>query len=111
MQGYKDPFNRGCYPWGNENQELVDFYKKLCSLRRSIPALKDGKIRFISNILSCVAFERTSESSRLLVISNKNDTEIEYILPHEWFGAREINGLKTIGNAVIIPPDTAAIFR
>ena len=23
MEGYKDPFNRGCYPWGRENQELL----------------------------------------------------------------------------------------
>ena len=111
MQGYKDPFNRGCYPWGEENEELLSFYKKLCSLRKSIPALKDGKIRFISNILSCVAFERVSGSSRLLVIANKNENAIEYILPPEWFGASEINGLKTNGNSVLIPPDTAAIFR
>ncbi len=111
MQGYKDPFNRGCYPWGDENRELIDFYKKLGKLRKGIPALKDGKIRFISSILKCVAFERKSENSRLLVIVNKNEEEITYILPNEWFGASEINGLETDGCKVIIPPDTAAIFR
>ncbi|MBO4338413.1 MAG: glycoside hydrolase family 13 protein [Clostridia bacterium] len=111
MQGYKDPFNRGCYPWGEENEELLSFYKKLCKLRKGIPALKDGKIRFVSNILSCVAFERVSANSRLLVIANKNAEEIEYTLPPEWFGASEVNGLKTDGNRVLIPPDTAAIFR
>jgi glycosidase len=23
MEGYKDPFNRFCYPWGRENEELL----------------------------------------------------------------------------------------
>ena len=111
MQGYKDPFNRGCFPWGNEDKELIEFYKKLALLRKSIPALKDGDIRFISSVLSCTAYERTSNGSRLLVIANKNDVPITYTLPPEWFGASEINGLETDGCEVIIPPDTAAIFR
>jgi len=111
MQGYKDPFNRGCYPWGNENKELVSFYKKLSALRRSVGALKDGDIHFISSMLGCTAFERISKNSRLLVIVNKNENEIEYTLPQEWFGAREINGLETDGNRVKIPAETAALFR
>ena len=29
LTGGSDPFCRGCYPWGNENSELLSFYKKL----------------------------------------------------------------------------------
>ena len=111
MQGYKDPFNRACYPWGNENEELLDFYKKLAKVRKSVPALKDGEIRFVSSTLSCCAFERRKGNSRLLVIVNKNEEEITYNLPDEWYGATEINGLETDGASVKIPPDTAALFR
>lgn len=34
MEGCKDPFNRACYPWGREDQELIAWYKTLGKLRR-----------------------------------------------------------------------------
>ena len=44
MQGYRDPFNRCGYPWGKENQELVQWHKDLGNLRKSCSALWDGDI-------------------------------------------------------------------
>ena len=29
MEGYGDPFNRGCYPWGQEDRELLAWYHRL----------------------------------------------------------------------------------
>ena len=46
LQGYKDPFNRRCYPWGNEDHELIAYVKELSRVRKSIPNLKDGKAYF-----------------------------------------------------------------
>ena len=111
MQGYKDPFNRGCFPWEDENEELLDYYKSLSLLRKTTPAFIDGEINFISATLSCVAFERKSENSRILIIANKNETEISYVLPTGWFGAREIHDFETDGKTVKIPANTAAILR
>ena len=47
LQGYKDPFNRRCYPWGNEDHELIEYVSKLSRVRKSIPNLRDGRIYFI----------------------------------------------------------------
>lgn len=33
MQGYEDPLNRGTYPWGKENEELLAHYKALGRMR------------------------------------------------------------------------------
>lgn len=46
LQGYKDPFNRRCYPWGNEDHELIEYVKELSRVRKSIPNLKDGNAYF-----------------------------------------------------------------
>ena len=27
MEGYRDPFNRGCYPWGEEDPDLLAWYR------------------------------------------------------------------------------------
>ena len=41
MQGYRDPFNRGTYPWGRENQSLLSWYQGLGRLRKH-PVLSSG---------------------------------------------------------------------
>ena len=33
MEGYDDPFNRRCYPWGHENKDLQNWYRQLTNLR------------------------------------------------------------------------------
>ena len=58
MQGYKDPFNRGCYPWGNENQDLIYWYKSLAALRNNFEVFKDGKLRNAYSHKSIMSFER-----------------------------------------------------
>lgn len=35
MTGFEDPFNRGCYPWGQENQTLLAYYQALSHFRQS----------------------------------------------------------------------------
>lgn len=49
LQGYKDPFNRRCYPWGHEDKELIEYVSELSRVRKSIPNLKDGRIYFVMN--------------------------------------------------------------
>lgn len=43
VEGYSDPFNRGTYPWGKEDQELLFWYKKMIMIRNHNPVLKTGE--------------------------------------------------------------------
>lgn len=43
IDGGVDPFNRGCYPWGNEDEELIAHYKFLGRLRKEHPVFKEGE--------------------------------------------------------------------
>lgn len=90
LQGYKDPFNRGCYPWGRENQDVIAFYQTLGALRGSLDCLKTGELHFVSAALGCVAYEREGDSDGILVIANRNEQEITYNLPDKWQYKREI---------------------
>ncbi|ABO49988.1 alpha amylase, catalytic region [Desulforamulus reducens MI-1] len=42
MHGYRDPLNRGTYPWGKENSDLLAWYKKLIALRNEYEVLRTG---------------------------------------------------------------------
>lgn len=81
MQGARDPDNRRPFDWHWYNYlksvELHDFYKELIALRKSQPALQKGIIRFIEHP-QLLIYERYLENTRLLVIINNTDEQIEY---------------------------------
>ena len=44
MQGLSDPCNRGPYPWGHEDGDMLTMIKNASGLRRALPFLVDGGI-------------------------------------------------------------------
>ncbi len=74
MEGYRDPFNRRCYPWGREDAELVSWYENLGKLRADQKSiLSRGGYRTLLADGNLLAFERytlaenSRESLRLIV--------------------------------------------
>ncbi|MCL2088530.1 MAG: glycoside hydrolase family 13 protein [Oscillospiraceae bacterium] len=57
MQGYSDPFNRGCFPWGHEDKELTRFIQKLSTIRKDHGSLGQSRLRFLPEE-KIVAFTR-----------------------------------------------------
>ena len=78
MEGYRDPFNRGCYPWGREDQELLAWYRALGKLRAQEKAiLAQGVYRTVKAEGNLLAFERfvlteTTRDSLLLVVNRSH---------------------------------------
>ena len=58
MEGYSDPFNRGCFPWGHENRELQSWYRRLIAFRRRNPVYRKGLYRQVASFGGLFAFER-----------------------------------------------------
>ena len=70
MTGYRDPFNRGFYPWGEEDVNLQAFYRALARLKRENPALKTGRVEVITASNGRVQFLRQSAGQTAMVFSN-----------------------------------------
>lgn len=68
-QGFEDPLNRGTYPWGGEDTELVAHYKKLGDFRQKYKDILMGETHFVGDD-SLLIFERASSSGTLRVESN-----------------------------------------
>ena len=47
LEGYEDPFNRYCYPWGQEDQEILNWYKKLGKIRKNYSIALNGNMKII----------------------------------------------------------------
>ncbi|MBQ4206695.1 MAG: glycoside hydrolase family 13 protein, partial [Clostridia bacterium] len=111
MEGYKDPFNRVCYPWGNENRDLLSFYRALGQVRKGCDCLKDGTFHTVSEMLSCLAFERANDKDEILVILNRNEHPITYHLPDHWHYAACVFGGKRVDTGVSLDALDSVILR
>ena len=72
MEGYKDPFNRRPYPWGREDLDFMNHFKRLGRLRKEHPALRYGDIRFFSAGDRRLGFTRTYEGKTYRVYCNRS---------------------------------------
>ena len=59
MEGYNDPFNRRCYPWGHENRDLQDWYRRVIAIRRGSEVYVSGDYRLLAARDGLFAFERS----------------------------------------------------
>ncbi|EGO61727.1 bifunctional glycogen debranching protein GlgX/4-alpha-glucanotransferase [Acetonema longum] len=45
LEGYRDPLNRRTYPWGQEDDDILSWYRQLIKLRHEYEVLKTGDFR------------------------------------------------------------------
>ena len=81
LQGYKDPFNRRCYPWGKEDKELIAYVSELSRIRKAIPNMKKGRTYFVINDENIadnrlIGFTREGEDRDYIVFVNRSGDEV-----------------------------------
>lgn len=74
QEGYKDPFNRRTYPWGKEDERLIEFTKELGAIRRSLKVFVKGDMRFIDVTKDYAIFARTDEEigEQAIIVLNRS---------------------------------------
>lgn len=71
VTGYEDPFCRACFPWGKEDKELSEHYKKLGELR-SCRVFEKGAFSVVRSTGGLFVFTRGEE---LTIIANAGEDE------------------------------------
>lgn len=87
MEGYGDPFNRGTFPWGNEDQVLQSHVRMLSHLRKEYPVLVSGSAAFHAVDWDVFLVERTLEDTSALIYVNRSQMDKTIVLP-EHAGSR-----------------------
>jgi cyclomaltodextrinase len=72
MEGYRDPFNRRCYPWGREDKGLQAFYRALIALKKSNPALRRGDVRVLEAGNGRVMLLRSAPEQSVFILCNRS---------------------------------------
>ena len=73
--GYKDPFNRTCYPWGSEDAELLEGMRALGRVRTEHPVFSTAEFLPITFDDSLCAFARSAGDLRLVFAVNRGGKE------------------------------------
>lgn len=92
IEGYGDPFCRSCYPWGNEDRYLLEFYKKLGQFRRSCTAFADGLFLPVASGENHVSYIRQSKNESVFVSVNRSFDQIYSHIPPGWENAETVFG-------------------
>jgi glycosidase len=84
MSGGDDPDNRRAFPWHEPekwDRETLELTKALVRLRKAHPALRLGDWRPLWQGDNALAFERTAETERVVVVINRGDAIDRLVLP------------------------------
>ncbi len=71
MEGYKDPFSRLPYPWGEEDEALLSFYRTVAAARRAERTFADGTVSFVYADADVLCFERHRRGYMVVVLVNR----------------------------------------
>ena len=75
--GWTDPDNRRSYPWGHEDEQLIDFHREMIRIHKDNPALIRGSYKNIYADYNILAYARFYNDNSVIVIVNNNDGERE----------------------------------
>jgi glycosidase len=81
MTGFEDPFNRGTFPWGREDQDLSAWFTALGKARRELLPLRRGTFSWLTCRGRVVSFARCWEGETLLTCVNAGEEPTTVKLP------------------------------
>jgi glycosidase len=83
LEGGRDPDDRRTYPWGQEDNSLVEYYRLLGKTRQEVAALRTGDYHTLGydNDLDYYAYARTAPDGSAIIVINRSDKDIEVDLP------------------------------
>lgn len=90
MQGYADPFCRGCVDWDNCDSELKLWYTMAIALRKSSRCYTDGEFENIYALNYGYAFIRTLGNDKHIVCANFGSNTEWFRIDIARFGVHEL---------------------
>ncbi len=69
MQGYTDPLNRKTLPWGNEDKKILNWYKKLGSIRKKYNIFLNGELKELYSKNGLYVFSRVNKFNKGVIVA------------------------------------------
>ncbi len=96
--GWTDPDNRRAYPWGREDQDLIDFHKEIIRVHKDYQAMKTGSILFLNGQYQFISYGRFDEQDKFVIAINSGDQPVTVDLPVWRLGLTEATRMARLIN-------------
>lgn len=91
MEGYADPYNRGPYPWGKEDKDIIDWYKKVIKIRKDYPLFVEGNWSYFFCNEDIFGYWRSTKKHRAICIFNRNcEKSFNIPIKDQWHQGRDL---------------------
>ncbi len=109
LTGDLDPYNRRCYPWGDEDKEMLEHIKALGKIRKEEAVFSSGNTDVVYHDKKIVIFERTLDGERVVVCASVDRLPVK--LKFKTALKNLLKGEKNYRNEFILPPFEALILK
>ena len=75
-EGLADPYNRGPFPWGREDQDLTAWVRLLSGIRENYPALVEGSVRYWALDDDTLGMERALGNVQICVYIGRRERTV-----------------------------------
>ncbi len=72
VEGYADPYNRGTYPWGKEDKEIMHWYKRILRMHAEFETLQSGDFKSFFFAPDVYGFTRVGDEEEIIILINRN---------------------------------------
>ncbi|MEL1135550.1 4-alpha-glucanotransferase [Desulfitobacterium sp. THU1] len=79
LEGYPDPYNRGTFPWGREDQEILHWVKRVLRYRQEYDVLQQGDFESCPLEKDVYAFKRKGEKEEIITLVNRSCSETRVV--------------------------------
>ena len=68
--GWTDPDNRRTYPWGREDQELIQYHRDIIAIHKTETALMRGSLKYLHGGFKVICYGRFTDTEKMIVLIN-----------------------------------------
>lgn len=111
VQGIGNLDNRKPLPWDSIDEELLEYFKTLGTIRKQEPFMQDANITVRDININYAVFERIKDEQRILVVVNRTNEEQQFIVPEEYKQPSKVYTLKQSTPGTIPPYGAIAIKK
>jgi len=79
MEGYADPYNRGTYPWGKEDSEIMDWYRRILRMHAEYETLQTGDFKSFFFAPDVYGFTRAGDEEEIIILINRHIGETKTV--------------------------------
>ncbi|HUS89848.1 MAG TPA: 4-alpha-glucanotransferase, partial [Desulfosporosinus sp.] len=79
VEGYADPYNRGTYPWGKEDGEIMDWYRRILRMRAEYEVLQTGDFKSFFFEPDVYGFARAGNDEEIIILINRHCEETKTV--------------------------------